>query len=486
MKNSFKIIGLLLIVSLLVAPINARMVNNDFRHSNINSTNTIKNHDLSTNISNTNIDTSLSFNETMQYLTKGNKPSYMIIDGDINDIQSCRFIISEGQPSGYRNIKSIFKYNLHDEIYKPTILYDPEDVVWPTQFLTNCSSMSIDQEAIFILMVRNSQYVSLNGMDISQINKDSDEWNIDFGSNADIGEVFKLLSKCYQIVNNIKMKFDFQMVSYKRQAEESYVHNLIIGKKRGKDVSKYGGCYWPKFFDVSNDDLEIMNIKYQTIKHYIKPTSSNIEKVLLELGDIQLAMKAAILVAGNVPEVGTYIKSSLDWALYGLDCLKQNIAWQKYYLDVEYNKADQMTWDISSEKSYRTEVDNGVMDPTKPTEEQLFAYNNEIDNYKENLDNLTADEYGRIFNYGDLEEVRSKYMVACKVYDDIIETYNMYGLRAPQKYYDYQNKFYTYYGDINNVKAINQNEQKVWSFYQSILDNQYNMLEVCKYKDLNR
>jgi len=425
--------------------------------------------------------TSLSFNDIMEYLSSGKKSSYVIIVGDLNNIQSCRFVLSEASPDGYHDVKNNFKYDLHDEIYKPTIMYDPEDFVWSTTFLTNSvSNPNVDQQAIFTLMVRNSQYASLNDMSTPTI--DTNGWNVTFDENAHVEDVYDYLTKCYSIINMVKMQFDIQTTSYKRQSQESYVHNLVIAKKRGTDTSKYGGSYWPQFMGVSNDELEVMNMKYQTIKHYIKPTSFAIETALLNLGDIHLCIKSAALAAGNIPVIGSNLKNVLDYALYAMDCIKQAISWKKNSLDAEYNKADQMTWDISAEKSYRSEVDKGVMNPTTPTDSQLQSYNNNIDGYKVNLLNLSSNEYNRIFKYDDLEELRSKYMEGCKYYDDVIKTYNMYGKRAPGKYYDYQKKYSGFYSDIDNVEKMNKDEQKVWDFYKSILDNQYNVLESVKFK----
>ncbi|MDR1820028.1 MAG: hypothetical protein LBR15_07275 [Methanobrevibacter sp.] len=483
-----KYIGLFIILILAISPM-ASAANRTFtiptntHNSNINdgSAGSVYGNESKPLHNSSDIDTSLSFKDIMEYFSSGKKSSYVIIVGDLNNIQSCRFVLSEASPDGYHDVKNNFKYDLHDEIYKPTIMYDPEDFVWPTIFLTNSvSNPNVDQQAIFTLMVRNSQYASLNDMSIPDI--DTNGWNVTFDDDADIGDVYDLLTKCYSIINMVKMKFDIQTTSYKRQSQESYVHNLIIGKKRGTDTSKYGRGYWPQFMGVSNDELEVMNIKYQTIKHYVKPTSFAIETAVLHLVDIQLVMKAAALAAGDIPVVGGNLKNALDYSLYAMDCLKQNIAWKKNSLDAEYNKADQMTCDISAEKSYRSEVDKSVMNPTTPTDSQLQSYNNNIDGYKVNLLNLSSNEYDRIFGFDNLEELRSKYMEGCKYYDDVIETYNMYGKRAPGKYYDYQKKYRGFYSDIDNVEKMNKDEQKVWDFYNSILDNQYNVLESVKFK----
>lgn len=433
-------------------------------------------------------DTSMSFEECMDYLLLGNAPTYILITGNISDIKNARFIISEGKPLGYHNIDDNF-YDVHfksltDPILNGTLFYTPDnDFNLRTQFLTDGNDkIDLVNFTIFKQSIRNTQLVHP-----ARINPPAPDWDTQEAVVNDMDkDPLAAINKITIFTQQIGMETKKAFLYYQIEMNKIYAHNKVVSQARSDTSGKYWGAgYWKIFSDVDDNELDFLNIEFQTIKEPLKQTEINLDKVILKLDWTIFAVDTTGNFIKFIPVYGDAIKSVADVIKAGLTSAK--LSMQQIKLDQVsqlYIDSDAMTWKISSEQSYRRLILRNVTTPNQPTNSDKELFNEQLDSQIAVLKDSNKTNYNRIFNYSDVNGLRSNYGTQIKYLQDIKDTFDMYpGWAGGCPYWvtDNLNRFNSFYNDTNNIIWLNDLEKQLYPTFDTSINAQISAIEKDKY-----
>jgi hypothetical protein len=186
-------------------------------------------------------DTTMSFEECMDYLVLGNTPTYILVTGNVSNPRNARYTISEGKPANYHSINDNF-YDAHfksltDPVLNGTLFYTPDnDFNLRTQFLTD-SNDKIDLVNYTILKqsIRNTQYITPATVNPPNPDWDSEDDLFKQLDSDPISVVNQINVFCNQVGLEAKKTFTY----YQIEIGKVYAHNQVVSKARSNTSSKY-------------------------------------------------------------------------------------------------------------------------------------------------------------------------------------------------------------------------------------------------------
>ncbi|MDR3290589.1 MAG: hypothetical protein LBT10_00415 [Methanobrevibacter sp.] len=432
-------------------------------------------------------DTTMSFEECMDYLVLDNQPTYILITGDVSNPRNARYTISYGKPANFHNIDDNFydpKFkSLTDPILNGTLFYTPDDdFTLRTQFLTDSDDkIDLVNYTVFKQSIRNTQFIHAARVKPPTPDWASRESLLDKVKSDPVGTLAEVNNFCYQLETDTKRSF----TTYQIEANKVYAHNQVVSRARSNDSTHYwGGGLWSIFNDVDDAQLNNLMIQYQTIKEPLKETEYSFDQVILKLDWTIYALEVSGSIFNAIPVIGGTVKSSTDIAIIALKAAK--LALQQVKLDKItrlYISADIMTFRITAEKAYRENIRNGAAQPTELALSDKRLANEKIDGQIENLQTLKSISYNRIFNYSDINGLRNNYQGQINYLQTIKDTYDMYGGSGGCPYWITSNlqTFNNFYSSTDNLIALNNMEKALYPTFEAQIDAQIVAISKDKY-----
>jgi len=335
----------------------------------------------------------MNYNECMNYLLKGNTPTYILVDGDVSNLNICSYIPTEHYPSNYHSLSNNYhNISLNDSSLEGTLLYCPHDYELATTFLTSSSNnIGLIEYCLFNRALRDTQYINMNQISIPAFN-DSIAEKI---KNIIDTDRINGPKRVGLLIDSIIAQMNNTINNYLIEVNKVYTHNLVVSNARGDTSGRYWGMgHYHEFANIDDNTLDILNIYNQDCKIAAKTAVLTVENIILIYDTIILALEYAKTAVPS--DYG--MDKPISLAILAVKSIQIDLKYYKNSLDKTYVQFDSMTWKISSEKSYRALIRNGVVAVNPFTSEEVKEYNAQVDEQIYNLTVLKNQTYDRIYS----------------------------------------------------------------------------------------
>jgi len=416
----------------------------------------------------------MNYTECMDYLLKGNTPTYILVDGDVSNLSTCSYTPTEHYPSNYHLLSNNYhNISLNDSSLEGTLLYCPHDYELTTTFLTSSSSnIGLIDYCLFNRALRDTQYINMEQISIPAFDDSMPEEieNIIEADNINGPKKVKLL------IDSIIAQMNNTINNYLVEINKVYTHNLVVSNARGDTSGRYWGMgHYHEFANIDDHTLDILNIYNEDGKIAADSAVSAVGEAIQNYEKIILALNYAKTL---VPE-DFGMDKPLELATLAAESIKMTLEDSKDSLEGMYEQFDIMTCKISGEKSYRALILDGVVAVNPLTSEEIEEYNAQVDEQIYNLTVLENQTYDRIYS-PTVESIQASALDNMSFIEDQMEWIFNYDPGDSAAYTileDAYNSFEEIYNNATDTIAKLNLEKQVYASFCAEIDNMIRVLQ---------